>query len=50
MIPRGKRFLDEKELAQNIENADEIVAELKKCADIISGVDLQMQDIRKKIH
>ena len=35
---------------QNIENADEIVAELKKCADIISGVDLQMQDIRKKIH
>ena len=35
---------------QNIENADEIVDELKKCADIISDVDMQMQNIRKKIH
>ena len=35
---------------QNIDNADEIVEELKECADIIAGVDLKMQDIRKKIH
>ena len=35
---------------QNIVNADEIVAELKECADIIAGVDLKMQGIRKKIH
>ena len=26
------------------------IEELKKCADIISGVDLEMQNIRKKIH
>ena len=35
---------------QNIDNADESVEERKECADIIAGVDLKMQDIRKKIH
>lgn len=35
---------------KNLENSDEIAMELKECADIIAGVDLKMQNIRKKIH
>lgn len=35
---------------KNLENSDEIATELKECADIIAGVDLKMQNIRKKIH
>lgn len=35
---------------QNLKNSEEIALELKECADIIAGVDLKMQNIRKKIH
>ena len=34
---------------QNLKNSEEIALELKECADIIAGVDLKMQNIRKKI-
>lgn len=34
---------------QDLKNSEEIAAELKECADIIAGVDLEMQNIRKKI-
>lgn len=34
---------------KNIETPDEIVAELKKCADEISRLDLKMQEIHKRI-
>lgn len=34
---------------QNLKNSEEIAMELKECADIITGVDLKMQNIRKKI-
>ena len=34
---------------QDLKNSEEIAAELKECADIIAGVDLKMQNIRKKI-
>ncbi|MEE0944550.1 MAG: GTP pyrophosphokinase family protein [Clostridia bacterium] len=34
---------------KNVENAKEIFAELKVCADTISETDLKMMDIRKKI-
>lgn len=34
---------------QNLENADEIVAQLKVCADSIEMLDYQMQEIRDKI-
>ena len=34
---------------KNVENADLIVEELRKCADTISGVDLRMQEIRDMI-
>lgn len=34
---------------QDIENADEIMAELKACADVIAGTDMQMMKIREKI-
>ena len=32
-----------------VENADEISAELKACADVIAETDLKMQSIGKKI-
>ena len=35
---------------KNLENSEEIAQELKECADIIAGVDVKMQNIRKKIH
>ncbi|MBQ8636979.1 MAG: GTP pyrophosphokinase family protein [Clostridia bacterium] len=35
---------------KNVENAEEIFAELKACADTISETDLQMMNIRKKIN
>lgn len=34
---------------KDIENAEEIASELKTCADTISAMDLQMEQIRKKI-
>ena len=34
---------------QNLKNSEEIALELRECADIIAGVDLKMQNIRKKI-
>ena len=34
---------------QDLKNSEEIASELKECADIIAGVDLKMQNIRKKI-
>lgn len=34
---------------KNVENADEISAELKACADVIAETDLKMQSIGKKI-
>lgn len=34
---------------QNVENADEIAAKLKKCADISSELDFRMQEIRREI-
>lgn len=34
---------------QNVENADEIAAKLKKCADISNELDLRMQEIRRDI-
>ena len=34
---------------QNLENADEIVTQLKACADSIEVLDYQMQEIRDKI-
>ncbi len=34
---------------QNIENADEIIEELKKCADTIAATDAEMMTIRDKI-
>ena len=34
---------------QDLKNSEEIATELKECADIIAGVDLKMQNIRKKI-
>ena len=34
---------------QDVENADEIMAELKLCADAISAIDMRMQDIRNRI-
>lgn len=34
---------------KNIENANEIINELKNCADIIASTDLKMQEINKKI-
>jgi len=34
---------------QDVENADEIIAELKLCADAISAIDMRMQDIRNRI-
>jgi len=35
---------------KDIENADEIIKELKNCADIIASTDLKMQEINKKIN
>lgn len=35
---------------KNVENAEEIFAELKACADTISETDLKMMNIRKKIN
>ena len=35
---------------KNLENSEEIAQELKECAAIIAGVDVKMQNIRKKIH
>jgi putative GTP pyrophosphokinase len=34
---------------QNLKNSEEIAMQLRECADIIAGVDLKMQNIRKKI-
>lgn len=34
---------------QNVENADEIAAKLKKCADISNELDFRMQEIRREI-
>lgn len=34
---------------KNVDNADEIVLQLKQCADSIEELDYQMQDIRNKI-
>lgn len=34
---------------QDLKNSEEITLELKQCADTIAGVDLKMQNIRKKI-
>ena len=34
---------------QDIENADEIMAALKECADTIAATDLKMMEIREKI-
>ena len=34
---------------KDIENSEEILEELKECAEIISSTDYQMQKIRKKI-
>ena len=34
---------------KDVENADEIVTQLKTCADSIEALDYQMQDIRNKI-
>ncbi|MEE0742093.1 MAG: GTP pyrophosphokinase family protein [Emergencia sp.] len=34
---------------QDVENADEIIAELKECADTIAETDLRMMKIREKI-
>jgi len=34
---------------KNVKNPENIAAELKKCADVISGVDLRMQEIRNMI-
>ncbi len=34
---------------KNVKNPELIVSELRKCADIISGVDLRMQEIRNMI-
>lgn len=35
---------------KDIENAEEISAELKECAEIIAATDLRMQEIRKKLN
>ncbi len=34
---------------KDVEHSEEIVAELKECADVISQMDIQMQEIRNKI-
>lgn len=34
---------------QDVENADEIIGELKQCADTIAATDMKMLEIRKKI-
>ena len=34
---------------QDIENAEQVISELKKCADSIAATDLQMQNINDKI-
>lgn len=35
---------------KNIDNANEIISELKRCADVIASTDLKMQEINKKIN
>ena len=35
---------------KDVENADEIVNELKKCADLIAETDLKMQSINEQIN
>ena len=35
---------------KDVENAEEIVAELKKCADLIAQTDLKMQSINEQIN
>ena len=35
---------------KDVENADEIMLELKKCADLISETDLKMQSINNRIN